>query len=128
MLLKGQIKSSGYGVAGKRLKSCETILKKYGIIFPPLRFGTINIRLTQVFPIPNDSSVIYISQEEIDSVAPGGNEWWRFIPVKNINNTGIKGFIHRNRQNVHGDDSAELITEDLRYNQAFDLSARQHQA
>lgn len=124
-LLKGHIVGKGYGVAGLRLKACEQLLAKYGILFPPMYPGTINIKLLEPFPTPNDASVIYISQEEIDKVDPGWQEWWKFIPVGKINNKDIQGYIFRNRQHVHGDDGAELVTIDLRGRSDFDLSPGQ---
>lgn len=120
-ILKGYIKHESCGLAGKRLKECSSVLTKYGISFPPLYAGTINIRLDEPFLTPSWSSVIYIPQKEIDAVAPGYGEWWKFIPVKKINSLPIEGFIYRNRQHVHGDNGAELLTVDLRNNVAFNL-------
>jgi len=119
--LTGSIKREGYGLAGKRLKDCASLLAKYGMCFPSLYFGTINIRLDEPFPTPAWPNIIHIPQNEIDKVARGYQEWWKFIPVKQINGMNIHGFIYRNRQHVHGDSGAELITVDLRNNPSFDL-------
>ncbi len=117
-------KNEGCGIAGVRLKACSSLLVKYGISFPPFYAGTINIKLLKLFPTPDYEKVIFISQSEIDSVAPGYAEWWKFIPIKKINDVKIPGYIFRNRQHVHGDDGVELITEDLR-NHGFNLSPGQ---
>lgn len=121
-ILVGKIKSEGCRLAGKRLLDCQGVLKKYNIEFPPFFPGTINIQLDKPFPNPAWSNIIYISQEEIDTVARGYSEWWKFIPVKRINGLDIKGYIFRNRQHVHGDSGAELVTVDLRNYKAIDLS------
>lgn len=121
-ILVGKIKREGCRLAGKRLLACQAALKKYNINFPPLFPGTINIQLDKPFPNPEWSSIIYVSQKEIDSVASGYNEWWKFIPVKRINGLDIRGYIFRNRQHVHGDDGAELVTEDLRNCKEINLS------
>jgi hypothetical protein len=111
-ILTGVLKGKGLGVAGSRLKDCEKVLNKYGFFFPPLYFGTLNISLDQPFPTPA-SEGIFISQEEIDQVAPGGAEWWRLIPINSVNGKKTTGFIYRTRQNCYGDGVAELVTEDL---------------
>lgn len=120
-ILTGCVKHEGCGVAGKRLEACASLLTAYGVRFPPLYPGTINIRLDEPFPTPNWSNIIYVPQNEIDKVAPGYGEWWKFIPVKQINGTNVNGFIYRNKQHVHGDSGAELITLDLRNNPLFDI-------
>ena len=121
-ILVGKIKREGCGLAGKRLLACRTVLEKYDINFPPFFAGTINIQLDKLFPNPEWSNIIYVSQKEIDSVARGYNEWWKFIPVKRINGLDIRGYIFRNTQHVHGDDGAELVTEDLRNYKEINLS------
>ena len=122
MFIEGMIKRNiRCGLAGKRLKNCSSILSKYGLKFPPLFFGTINIRLDTDFPTPIQN-VIFVSQEEIDSVARGYNEWWKLIPVKGINRTNIAGYIYRTQQNVHKDITAELITIDLNNNSYISIN------
>lgn len=121
-ILVGKIKSERCRLAGRRLLACRAVLEKHNIDFPPFFPGTINIQLEKPFPNPEWSNIIYISQNEIDSVAPGYNEWWKFIPVKGINGLNIKGYIFRNRQHVHGDNGAELVTEDLRVRNEINLS------
>lgn len=111
-ILTGSLKGKGVSVAGKRLKSCEKILNKYGFFFPPLYFGTLNIELHQPFATP-DSECIFIPQKEIDQVASGYGEWWKLIPIINVNGKGTTGFILRTKQNYHGDKVAELVTEDI---------------
>jgi len=121
-ILVGKIKRERCGLAGKRLLVCRVVLKKHNINFPPFFPGTINIQLDKPFPNPEWSNIIYITQEEIDSVAPGYAEWWKFIPVQRINGFDIRGYIFRNRQHVHGDNGAELVTEDLRNYKEINLS------
>lgn len=120
--LVGRIKGEGCRLAGKRLLDCQAVLKKYNINFPPFFPGTLNIQLDEPFPNPEWSNIIYISQEEIDTVAPGYGEWWKFIPVKRINGLDIRGYIFRNKQHVHRDDGAELVTEDLRSYRQINIS------
>lgn len=121
-ILVGKIKKEGCGKAGGRLLDCQAVLKKYNINFPLFFPGSINIQLDKPFPNPEWPNIIYISQEEIDSVAPGYGEWWKFIPVKRINGLDIKGYIFRNKQHVHRDDGAELVTENLRNYKEINLS------
>jgi len=111
--ITGFIKNEGLRVAGRRLRDCEKILNKYGFFFPPLYPGTLNITLEQPFRTP-ETGCIFISQEEIDQVAPGYAEWWKLIPVISINEKRTTGFILRTKQNCHGDSIVELVTEDLR--------------
>jgi len=116
MIIEGTIdKNKNCGLAGKRLKKCSSVLSKYGLTFPPLFLGTINITLNKEFVTPKQN-VIFISQQEVDSVAPGYGEWWKLIPVKGINNTDVAGYIYRTKQNVHEHITAELITIDLNNN------------
>ena len=93
-ILHGRIKAEGCRLAGKRLRNCASVLSEYGILFPPLYFGTINIKLDESFPTPEGEDVIFIPQEKIDTIAPGYCEWWKFIPVKKINDLGIGGYIY----------------------------------
>jgi hypothetical protein len=90
-ILTGFLKGNGVGVAGKRLRSCEKVLNKHGFSFPPLYFGTLNIALDQPFKTP-DCEGIFISQEEIDQVAPGYGEWWKLIPIVSVNGKETTGF------------------------------------
>lgn len=124
MQIIGRIKREGCHVAGKRLRDAEAILKTKGILFPPFFFGTVNLRLESNFPTPDLNQLIYISQQEIDSVAPGYVEWWKLIPVKKINGLDIPGYIYRTRQNVHGDGSAELISHNLTGRVDLSIGAR----
>ncbi len=111
--LAGSLGNSRYNLANKRLKNCEKVLNKYGVFFPPLYFGTLNIKLDQPFKTPETGEIL-ISQEEIDKVAPGYNEWWKLIPIVSLNGRETTGFIYRTRQNSQWDDVAEVVTEDLR--------------
>ncbi len=110
--LIGFIKSNGVGLGGKRLKDCEKVLNKKGFYFPPLFFGTLNVKLEHDF-MTYDAPSIFITQDEIDEVAPGYAEWWRLIPIKSINKKAVNGFIFRTRQNCHGNKVIEIVTEDL---------------
>ena len=111
-ILTGVLKGKGVGAAAVRLKDCEKVLNKYGFSFPPLYFGTLNISLNRPFPTPKREG-IFISQKEIDQVAPGYAEWWRLIPIISVDDKKTTGFILRTTQNYHGNNVAELVTEDL---------------
>ena len=102
-----------HSVAGPRLRSLEKILNRYGLFFPPLFHGTLNIKLTQVFETPADS--IFIPAAELDSVVPQPwGENWKLVPINQINGIEMTGYILRAGQKAHPDDVAELITTDLR--------------
>ena len=107
-------------MAGRRLRQCREALAKYGLHFPPLYFGTLNVALDQPFPTPNLG--ILIPEEDLEKVAPGWHEWWRLIPVETINGEKIPGYVFRAGQHAHGDRVAELITVDIRAKPGFELS------
>ena len=111
-ILTGVLKGNGAGVAGGRLRDCERVLNEYSFFFPPLYFGTLNIELDQPFTTPVFEG-IFIPQKEIDQVAPGYAEWWRLIPIISVNGKKATGFVLRTERTCHGDDVAELVTEDL---------------
>ena len=118
IILKGKI-SSGVKVASRRLKACQSALNKYGLTFPPLFLGTINIKLEINFPTPNWSNVIHIPARELDEADPikingrSFRECWELIPVVKINDNSISGYIYRTTTNYHGDGFIELIAENL---------------
>ena len=121
-IISGCIGTRGYGVAGKRLCSLEKILNRYGLFFPPLFYGTLNIKLNQVFETPMDS--LFIPAAELDSIVtkPWGEDW-KLVPIDQINKIEMSGYILRAGQKAHPDDVAELITTDLRDLDAIDISS-----
>ncbi len=114
--LKGHKRGRGVAAAQGRLERCESVLNKYGINFPPFRFGTINIELDKEFITPQPKGkIIFISRSEIlkaDIVTPV-KENWILIPVTEINGMKIEGYIYRTETNYWGNGYVELITKDL---------------
>jgi len=108
-------KEKRVGFANKRFEKCKEVLKKYNITFPPFHKGTLNIELENEFLTPNWSNVIYVSESELYEVDQNFiKESWNFIPVVEINNKEIKGYIYRTSTNYHGNAVVELITSDLK--------------
>lgn len=116
--LKGKIKK-GVNVASGRIANCKSVLEKYGLRFPPLFLGTINIQLEDSFPTPNWANVVHVACAELDAVNPiringrAYRECWELIPVIRINDLAIPGYIYRTTTNYHGDKTIELIAENL---------------
>jgi CTP-dependent riboflavin kinase len=111
-ILTGFLEFSGVKKASNRLEQCRDILARNGFCFPPLFFGTLNVRLEHDF-LTHDVPSILIAQEEIEDVAPGFAEWWRLIPIVSLNSKSTSGFILRTRQNCHGNRLIEIVTEDV---------------
>ena len=118
IVLKGKIKK-GVNIASKRINNCKPVLEKYGLIFPPLFLGTINIQLKDSFPTPNWPNVVHVACAELDAADPiriegrAYRECWELIPVIRINDLVVPGYIYRTTTNYHGDKTIELITENL---------------
>ena len=88
--------------------------------FPSFLSSTLNIELDERFLTPD--SAIHISAAELENDDPGWNEAWRLIPIEEINGRKLKGYMLRPERSVHKDDMAELITEDLRQLEGFNLT------
>lgn len=131
MKLVGKI-FKGMENASKTLEKSKLVLEKYDIKFPPFFPGTINVRLDIKFPTPNWPNILHIHSYEIDQVHPRYysnkedkfRECWELIPVIEINNLPIKGFIYRTTTNYWKDSVIELIAEDLtKYNIAITVES-----
>ena len=70
---------NGKGAAAERFKLCKETLKKYGLNFPPLHFGTINIKLEEKYETPYHG--IIIPYHELDEISRKNKEYWQFIPI-----------------------------------------------
>ena len=103
------------GEASKRLCRCCDALKPYGILFPPFVCGTLNVRLDKEFPTPDYPGFVFISREKLAELDPEFTlrEWWKFIPVKEINGKEIPAFIFRTETNYHGNQVIELVAHRL---------------
>ncbi|MCM8813401.1 MAG: hypothetical protein NC924_05620 [Candidatus Omnitrophica bacterium] len=99
----------GNGAASERFRCCKEILKKYGLNFPPLHFGTINIKLEENYKTPYYG--IIVPYHELDEISRKNKEYWQFIPIESINGDERYGFILRTSINIHGEQVAELVTE-----------------
>ena len=101
----------GNGAAAERFKTCRHVLGKYGLHFPPLRFGTINIAVQESYETPYYG--IVIPYHELDDISRMNREYWQFIPVDRINDRKILGYILRTSINIHGEQVVELVAEDI---------------
>ncbi|MCD4780162.1 MAG: hypothetical protein K8S27_06410 [Candidatus Omnitrophica bacterium] len=101
----------GNGAAAQRFKICRLVMKKYGLVFPPLHFGTINIKLDMPFETPYYG--IIIPYHKLDEISCMNKEYWQFIPVDLVNQRKRQGYILRTSLNIHGDRVIELLTEDI---------------
>jgi hypothetical protein len=108
--LSGRI-ISGNGAAAQRFKDCWCVLKKYGLTFPPLHFGTINVQLSGPFETPYYG--IIIPYHELDDISCQNREDWQFIPVDLVNKRPRQAYILRTSINIHGSNVIELLAEDL---------------
>ena len=111
---------TGRGESAGRLERCVSALNKRGLKFPPLYFGTLNVRMLTPFPTPDWPNIISITPREIDSVDPVNvagqkyRECWELIPVISVNEQPVRAYIYRTTTNYHGDCVLELIAPDLR--------------
>jgi len=109
----------GRGESGRRLRQCASVLAAHGLEFPPLYFGTLNVRMLTPFATPDWPDILWITPRELDSVAPINvagqkyRECWEFVPVTAINEQPISAFIYRTTTNYHGDSVIELVAPDL---------------
>jgi len=107
----------GANYATRRLNQCSRLLEGYGICFPPLRKGTINIKLEHIFRISKGATIetIFIPREEILQADPNhtqAEDWW-FVSLKRINRKKRIGWIYKTSTNYWGNSVIELLAEDL---------------
>ena len=100
---------SGNGAAAGRFKLCKDTLEKYGINFPPLYLGTINIKLKEAYKTPYFG--VIVPYQELDEISRKNKEYWQFIPVDRVNGNEVEAYILRTSINIHGENVVELVTE-----------------
>ncbi len=101
----------GRGAASERFKECRTVLEKYGLKFPPLRFGTVNVKIDKKYKTPYYGIIIPYS--ELDDISRNNKEYWQFIPIESINGKEREAYILRTSINIHGEEVIELVAEDI---------------
>ncbi|MDD5645391.1 MAG: hypothetical protein PHO00_08115 [bacterium] len=101
----------GRGAASERFKECRTVLEKYGLKFPPLRFGTVNVKIEEKYKTPYYGVIIPYS--ELDDISRNNKEYWQFIPIESINGKKVEAYILRTSINIHGEEVIELLAEDI---------------
>ncbi|MCK9555796.1 hypothetical protein M0R36_08300 [bacterium] len=101
----------GRGAAADRFKECRSVLEKYGLRFPPLRFGTVNVKIDKKYKTPYYG--VIIPYHLLDDISRMNKEYWQFIPIESINGKKAEGYILRTSINIHGEEVIELLAEDI---------------
>ena len=114
-ILTGKVEK-GLGYASGRIERCKSLLKEYGMEFPPFRLGTINIKLDSLFKTPAGHiyRTIFIPREEIDLVDQNvHNEDWWLVHVNKINGKDRAAWIYKTSTNYHGNSVIEILAHDI---------------
>jgi len=102
---------AGNGAAGDRFRVCQVALARYGLKFPPLHLGTVNIKIEEAYSTPYYG--IIVPFHELDEISLMNKEYWQFIPIAFVNSKKRMGYILRTSCNIHGEKVIELVAEHL---------------